>query len=153
MRIRLPVALLFLTLFPGLIAQVNSGSLHELEWILGTWERQNARLGVIHIEEWRKVSDHFYQGFGLAMSGSDTVLFEGLGIKAEEGTLYYIADVKENPAPVKFKIISLGKQSFISENPEHDAPKRIEYFLEGKIMTARVSWDQGGFDAVFMKLE
>jgi hypothetical protein len=132
---------------------VKTASLEDFEWIIGTWERQNARPGVTHMEKWWKISDQHLKGFGLAMSGSDTTLYEGLGIKIEDGTPYYIAEVKENPGPVYFKIVSLEENSFVSENPEHEAPKKIEYRLDEKIMTATLSWDQGGFEIVFLKVE
>ncbi len=144
---------LFLFLSFGLFAQQNMSTLNELEWILGDWQRQNSKPGETHHEKWWKISDQQFQGIGVVLAGLDTVFVEKLGIMIREGNVYYIADVPENPGPVYFKFTSWETNSFVSENPEHDAPKKIAYYLEGNIMTAEVSWDDGGFDAVFKKLE
>jgi hypothetical protein len=153
MIIKSLIAFLFLSISNGLIAQVNKDSLKELEWILGTWKRQNSKPGQTHHEKWWKVSDQHLQGIGVVMEGLDTVFIEKLGIKIEEGKVYYIADVPENAEPVYFKFTNSDGNSFVSENLEHDVPKKIAYYLEGSTLTAKVSWDNGGFEAVFVKLE
>ena len=152
---KLPIFILFLFLCFGLSAQENEtiASLNRLEWIIGTWERQNGKPGEIHHERWQKVSDQHLKGIGVVVVGSDTIFVEKLAIRVEEGIVYYIADVKENPEPVYFKFTSWEENSFVSENPKHDAPKKIAYNLEGDIMTAKVSWDDGGFEAIFKKIE
>lgn len=153
MKTKTSILILFLLLSFGLKAQEQHGSLKDLEWILGTWIRQNAKAGELQQERWWRISDREFRGMGMVTRDSDTVFVEKLGILLEDGSLYYVADVPENPTPVYFKFTSQGKQAFVSENPLHDAPKRIAYELEGKVMTARVSWDGGGFEAVFKKEE
>jgi hypothetical protein len=153
MKSRLSILFLLLSLSNGLSGQENKKTLHELEWILGNWKRLNSEPGVIHLEKWWKVSDQQFQGIGLTMKDTDTLFVEKLFIRMKGEDTYYIAEVEENPAPVYFKFTSWERNSFVSENPEHDAPKKIEYILKGKEMTARVSWDDGGFEAVFIKLE
>ena len=153
MKTKTSILILFLLLSSGLKAQEQDGSLKDLEWILGTWIRQNAKAGELQQERWWKISDREFRGMGVVTRDSDTVFVEKLGILLEDGNLYYVADVPDNPTPVYFKFTSKGKHSFISENPRHDAPKKIAYELEGKVMTARVSWDGGGFDAVFKRNE
>jgi len=145
------VLILFLSVSFGLTAQVNNDTLEDLEWILGTWERQNVQPGRTQQEIWKKISDKHYQGIGISLQGTDTVFIENLDIRIEGGNVYYIAEVEENPAPVYFKFTSWEKDSFVSENPEHDAPKKIAYFLEGNSMRVKVSWDNGGFEVVFVK--
>ena len=153
MKVKALAILILIFVFADLSAQEKSGSIEDLEWILGTWERQNAKPGTTHIEKWWKASDHYFKGYGLSKAGSDTIFLEKLGIIAEEGSIYYVADVPENPEPVKFKFTRQGKHSFTSENPQHDAPKKIEYVLEDEVLTAKVSWDQGGFDIIFKKID
>lgn len=146
---------MFLLLFLSveLFGQAGNGSLNELSWILGTWERQNTKPGETHHEIWRKRSDQYFEGLGVIVAGSDTVFVEKLSIIIEEGNAYYIADVPENPEPVYFRFTSWEKNSFESENPEHDVPKKIAYNLNGDILTADVSWDDGGFEVVFKKVK
>jgi hypothetical protein len=153
MKNRFSILGLILVLSLGLSGQETNKTLHELEWILGEWKRLNAEPGVTHLEKWCKVSDQHFQGIGLTMKDRDTLFVEKLFIRIKGEDIFYIAEVEENPAPVYFKFTSWEGNSFVSENPEHDAPKKIEYILKGKEMTAKVSWDDGGFEAVFMKLE
>ncbi len=153
MAIRLSFILVVLSASSGLLAQGANPSLDKLDWILGTWDRQNAKPGIVHKEIWQKVSDQLFTGIGVAMRGADTVFVEKLQIQVDGGEVYYVADVQENPQPVRFKFTSWGDQSFVSENPEHDAPKKIAYLLEEGVMTAKVSWDDGGFDAVFVRFD
>ena len=153
MKNRISIILIFLSLSIGLFGQVKEESLGELEWILGIWERQNGKPGMTQHERWWKISDHEFKGIGIRMIDSDTVFVEKLCIKIEDGDVYYIADVDENPEPVYFKFSNWGEKSFVSENPEHDAPKKIEYLLNGNLITTKVSWDNGGFEVVFMKME
>jgi hypothetical protein len=67
------------------------------------------------------------------------VFVEILEIKIDKGIVYCIADVQDNPDPVYFRFTYLEKNSFISENPDHDVPKKITYNLAWNIMTAKVS--------------
>lgn len=145
------LSLLFFIICSSLLAQEGS-SLDGLHWILGNWERQNGKPGQTHHEKWWKVSDNELRGMGVVTAGKDTLFVEKLGIVMEKGKAYYVAEVPENPAPVYFAFTSWETASFVSENPEHDAPKKIAYSLDGNVMTAAVSWDNGGFEAVFRKM-
>lgn len=143
------VLCLSLALSPGLNAQEHHNTLSDLEWMLGTWIRQNSKPGELQQERWWKISDQEFRGVGVVTRDSDTVFVEKLGIILEDGGIYYVADVPENPAPVYFKFTRLDKHAFVSENPEHDAPQRIAYDLENQQMRVGVSWDGGGFEALF----
>jgi hypothetical protein len=145
------VLLIFLSSL--LSSQEQHAALEGLHWILGNWERQNAKPGQTHQEKWWKVSDNELRGMGVVTAGKDTVFVEKLGIVLEKEKVYYVAEVPENPAPVYFAFTYWDSRSFVSENPEHDAPKKIAYKLEGEVMTAAVSWDNGGFQAVFRKIK
>lgn len=153
MKSTLSILILVIVLSSGFIVDVNKNSLKKLEWIIGTWKRENAKPTETHHERWWKISDQHFEGIGVVMVEDDTAFAEKLSIKIEDGTVYYIADVPGNPAPVYFKFTSWKKSSFVSENPEHDLPKKIAYSLKGNIMTARVSWDNGEFDAIFRKVD
>lgn len=153
MNYKFPIVLLFFLLPVGLFAQDSTDSLKKIEWILGNWERQNAKPGVTQHEKWWKISDLHYQGIGVAIKDRDTIFVEHLHIKIMNKNVFYIADVAENPAPVHFKFTDFGKSSFVSENPDHDIPKKIAYKIDGDNMTADVSWDDGGFKAVFIKMK
>jgi len=100
----------------------------ELNWILGTW-KINTSNGII-IESWKTVNDSTLQGRNYFIKTSnDTIPQESLELTFRKGEWVYIPTVKgqNNDQPVSFKIIFIGKNEFISENPSHDFPQRISY--------------------------
>jgi hypothetical protein len=80
MKFTLFAAILMLSRTCGLFAQDQGNSLRELDWILGTWTRQNSKPGQVQHETWWKISEQHYQGIGMVTAGSDTVFVEKLEI-------------------------------------------------------------------------
>lgn len=131
----------------------SSGSkkLNQLFWLIGTWERQNVKPGKTSHEHWESVSDNTMQGWGVTLAGTDTIFVEKLQIVNNAAGLFYVADVAENAEPVYFKIVALSEQGFVSENPEHDFPKRIAYALNGDQLKVTISGDGKEIDFLFRK--
>lgn len=92
-----------------------------------------------------------WKGTGISMRGADTTMVEKLKIIIDNGELYYVSDVPENNKPIPFRIIELTDKGFASENPKHDFPKRIEYWYDGKTLTATISGDGKSIGFVFEK--
>ncbi len=113
----------------------------KIKWLEGTWNRLNTSIGTIAHERWMENSPNEWIGWGVTLKGSDTTFVEKLKIVKKDNSLYYVADVTENPEPVYFKFTTLTKSGFVCENPDHDFPKKIAYNLNGKIMTAIISGD------------
>lgn len=105
------------------------------------------------LEKWEMESDSVYNGMGLMLSGSDTVLVERLKIVIKDDKLFYIADVPENPKPVLFELTKVGNNYFISKNPEHDFPQEITYRLEDGELKATVSNNTKQIECRFTKQE
>lgn len=128
--------------------------IEDVLWLLGEWQRTNVRAGTTAYEFWEQRSENLLTGIGFSLKEKDTTFVERLKIELKDGTLYYIADVQENAAPVYFKFTEITENGFVSENPEHDFPKMISYELKDGQMTAIIS-DGGekkmGF--VFKKME
>ena len=80
------------------------------------------------------------------------VFLEKIQIVSKNGNIYYVADVKENKAPVYFKFTSLTPDGFVCENPEHDFPKRIEYRLTGSTLTVIISAGAKSQNYLFTRL-
>ena len=142
--------LLFITLF--LSQFTYSQSLKDFKWLVGSWERQNTKPGTTAFESWEKTKEGFI-GMGVSMKEGDTTFVEKLKIVVKEGAIYYVADVASNAEPTYFKVTSVSKNGFVSENPEHDFPKKIEYTLEGNQMTAVISAGEQKMGFVFKKME
>ena len=125
-----------------LAAQVMyAQDLSRISWMLGQWKSVSAKTGNTSYENWTKVSDREWQGngFRLSRSGTDTLFQEKLKIITKDNALYYVADLKENAAPVYFKFTAINEQGFTCENPEHDFPKKISYQREGNKLKATIS--------------
>lgn len=119
---------------------VTGSPLKPLIWLVGEWERVNLKPGMKAQESWTNAGEEL-SGLGLTIKGIDTVFLEKIRIVSKEGSLYYVADVKENKEPVYFKFTSLNPNGFICENPGHDFPKKIDYQLNGTNLTVIISGD------------
>ena len=72
----------------------------SLKWIEGRWERTNVKQGMRANEQWQERAPYQLKGIGVTMKGEDTVFIEKIDIVIKDGNIYYVADVKENKAPV-----------------------------------------------------
>lgn len=109
----------------GYSAQAQEGA--SFQWLVGTWKT----LGANPIaERWTKVNDSTYTGVSWAVRATgDSLMQETIQLRARQGQWSYepLAFGQNNNQPVVFKIIFIGRQEFIAENPAHDFPQRIAY--------------------------
>jgi Domain of unknown function (DUF6265) len=152
---RILLAILLLFHIANVQAQKNSPEIEEqfrsLKWLEGTWERINLKPGLTASESWRMEAPYKLIGLGVTMKGNDTAFLEKIQIRIKGNNLYYIADVRENQAPVDFKFTSLSASGFVCENPEHDFPKKIEYRLNGSNLAVIISANGKSQDYLFVK--
>jgi hypothetical protein len=117
-------------LFTGM--SYSQTDFEKLSWIVDRWVSTDGES--ISYEHWEKSSDNLLTGGSETVKNGDTLFAEKLKIEYYEGNIYYIADVKHNPAPVRFKLVSLSESEAVFENPEHDFPQRITYKqMEGSL--------------------
>lgn len=126
-------------------------SFKKLEWVVGTWDRTNAKPGRTGREHWIKVSEDLLQGYGVSMKGNDTLFVEDVKLLIKDNEIYYVADIKENPNPVYFKLTKIESDEFVCENPDHDFPKKISYRLEGNSLKAITSGDGRENEFIFIR--
>jgi hypothetical protein len=131
---------------------VTKSSFTPFHWLEGKWERQGTKPGQSEFEEWKINHDQQLSGNGITLRNSDTVFVEKLAITNIDQQFYYIADVPGNPSPTRFKITSYSKNEFISENPQHDFPKKITYKKSNTGFTATISGDGKSIDFYFKKV-
>lgn len=141
-----------LILFTLTSCSLKAQEVEQLNWLIGKWERQNVRTGRTAFEAWEQQGSKLV-GQGVTLQGADTVFVEGLSVEEKNGDLFYVANVSSNGKPTLFKITSLDSKGFVSENPEHDFPKKIVYLLEGNTLTATISGDGKDIPFVFKKAE
>lgn len=147
--------LVFLFLIaPQIIAQkrsVDREKISKLSWLTGHWERLGMKDNLRGEERWVLKSDTLYEGVGITTKGNDTLFVEQLQIVCKKDDLFYVAEVSENPSPVWFEIVEIGEHYFKSENPEHDFPKMISYFLKNQSLNVMVSGDNKEVEYYFRK--
>lgn len=124
----------------------------DFKWLEGQWERQNVRPGTTAYETWERESNTKFLGLGISMKGADTTFVEKLSILRKENDWFYVAEVGHNSEPTYFKITSLSKNGFVSENPNHDFPKKIEYKLDATQLTVIISAGEKEIGFVFTRV-
>lgn len=124
-------------------------SLSDLTWLLGSWNRTNAKQGRSGLELWTKISDKEFTGKGINLKGTDTTFIEKLKLISRDNKIYYVADVPENKEPVLFEMTAQSGTHVAFENPKHDFPKKITYDLDGNKLKATISGNGKSIDYWF----
>ncbi len=124
--------LIFINLPVKKIMAQNINKMEKLSWIVDNWISTDGEKK--SLEHWEKVNDDLFIGGSETVKNRDTLFAEKLKIERTGDDIFYIADVKHNPGPVKFKLTSYTETSAVFENPLHDFPQKIIYMLEeGKL--------------------
>ena len=118
----------------ALIMSQEKTEMQKLLWIVDKWVSADGEMR--SIEEWEKKNDNLYTGGSKTIKNGEVIFSEGLKIENTPNGIFYIADVKHNPEPVKFRLTSVSDSSAVFENPAHDFPQKITYLLDGGIMHA-----------------
>lgn len=118
------------------------------DFLLGKWIRVNDKPDKVTYEIWN--SD--FTGLGITLKNKDTVFKEILSIVSINDTLTLKVE-GVNAAATLFKFTSQTDTSFVAENPTHDFPTKIEYWLENQQLKANVSNKKIGIDFVFKRLK
>jgi hypothetical protein len=84
------------------------------------------------------------------LKNNDTIFKEILSITSINDTLTLKVE-GVNESATLFKITNQTDTSFVAENPTHDFPTKIKYWLENKQLKAHVSNKEFGIDFVFEK--
>lgn len=127
------IHLLFLIYAGGNIVAQENNDISKLLWIFDRWVSAGEDESRSY-EHWEKVSDDLYTGGSETIRNGDTVFTEKLRIEKTNDGIFYVADVKHNPEPVKFKLTLSTENEAVFENPLHDFPQKITYRQEeGKL--------------------
>ncbi len=120
----------------------GKASIESLAWMAGTWRGEVE--GVVMEEHWMEPRGGMMPGLHRDARPGGKASFEYLRI--EEGTegLVYEASPQGSPA-TPFPLKALEPRKVVFENPEHDFPQRILYWLDaGGALNARVEDLAGG---------
>ncbi len=106
--------------------KIENLSLDKFRWMTGRWtNNQNGTQ-----EVWKYSDDQsMLEGYAVSFNEetSDSTITEQLKIIEKDGTFIFIAHPASSSTPTEFPIISATDKNFVSYNPDHDFPKRVEY--------------------------
>ncbi|MEL6823115.1 MAG: DUF6265 family protein [Calditrichota bacterium] len=112
--------------------------IEDFGWLVGEWKRSNDKGEKQTYETWTQTSETEYAGHGYTLLKSDTTFQEHMLLVRRDGTWQLEVAGAGNENPVAFKLTEIGEKSFVSENPEHDAPTKIRYARNVDIINAAI---------------
>jgi hypothetical protein len=113
----------------------------SLGWLAGTWEGTDS--GVASEETWTVPRGGTLLGVHRDVRDGRTVSFEFLRIETTPAGLVYLASPQGKPA-TPFTLKELGERKVVFENPNHDFPQRILYWIaEDGALHARIEGKMG----------
>jgi hypothetical protein len=121
------LAILFLALVSlGAPADNPATDLSELGWMVGNWT--GVADGLTMEELWLQPKGNTMLALHRDIKAGRTVSFEFLRIEATTEGITYWASPQGKPA-TPFRLVELGHKRVVFENPSHDFPRRIIYWL------------------------
>lgn len=108
--------------------------LSSLAWMAGCRTLDREQPG--SVEQWTMPAGGSMLGVSRTVRDGKTVFFEFLRIVEEEDGWSGLIAAPAGQETARFKMIDLGTQQVVFENPEHDFPQRIIYRLtaDGKLL-------------------
>ncbi len=102
--------------------------LARLHWLVGHWQRLDGPAG--SEEHWLAARGGMMLGVNRSVSTRGKTSYEYLRIEASDGgPLVYVASPMGRSA-TEFPLLELGERRVTFENPMHDFPRRIRYWLD-----------------------
>jgi hypothetical protein len=132
-------------------AASDRGPIGALAWMAGCWVGEGGE------ECWLAPLGGTMLGVNRGPEREDRQpAFEFLRIVEQDGVLVFLASPGGQAPPVAFPATEIGEARVVFENPEHDFPQRITYWLEdGRTLRARVEaledGEWGGFEATWKR--
>ena len=136
------LALLCALALPGGAQTPAPADLSRLAWLEGRWSGSEG--GRETEEHWTSPAGSALVGMNKAVKAGRMVSFEFLRIQhTKEGTAYLASP--GGAAPTAFPLVELGEARLVFENPAHDFPQRILYWLDAAgALHARIEGSIGG---------
>lgn len=113
-----------------------AADLESVAWLAGRWElRSEGR----HVEEvWLPPAGGLLLGMSREVREGKKTLFENLRIEERADGVFYVASPQGGPT-TDFRLVKSEARRAIFENPTHDFPQRIEYWMDGEQLAAKIS--------------
>jgi len=121
------IALLALALSATVFCNAaNAQKIDQLDWMTGTWAQVKESETVR--ESWLGPQGKLMVAVNLRHSSRRGTAFEFLRITETAAGLSYFGS-PQGKAPVEFKVKEIGEKKVTFENPTHDFPQRILYWI------------------------
>ncbi len=107
-------------------------SIRSFSWLTGNWQMQDKNV----YENWQFANDSLLTAASFHyLNNGQKEVDETISLIRSESNFYYIPVVPDQNQgkPVRFKIVSYTKSSFVAENLQHDFPQRIAYQLQDSL--------------------
>lgn len=124
-RLTCTLLLLLALMLPAIAGDSPKPDLSQVEWLLGTWQRQQKN-GFLY-EHWERGDSTHFSGLAFTLKGKDTLVTERMKMLQTDTALFFVAVVAHNDSAVYFKLTSADSGRMIFENPKHDFPTRVIY--------------------------
>lgn len=141
-------AFAFLICFLFIFSCTTENKTQKPAFLVGKWIRTNDKPESTTYEIWKPN----FTGLGITLKEKDTTFKEILSIVSINDTLTLKVE-GVNETPTLFQFTSQTDTSFVAENPTHDFPTKIKYWLENKQLKAHVSNKEFGIEFVFEKVK
>ena len=106
---------------------LHAQEIEKLSWMTGVWTQN--RDGETVQESWLGPRGNMMAGVNLTTSPKHLTTFEFFRIVTTPSGISYLASPGGKP-PVEFKQKELGDKRVVFENPAHDFPQRVMYWIE-----------------------
>lgn len=133
---------LLLVVFASPAFPEDAATLDDLSWLAGCWTSSE---GGQTIEEcWLAPGGGMMVGMHRTVGADGRASFEFLRIAEVDGGLAYLAS-PGGRTPTPFHLTRHESRKAVFENPEHDFPQRMTYWLDGGgVLHARVEAERDG---------
>jgi hypothetical protein len=136
-------AAVLVAMSPLLPAAAEAPPLDRLAWLAGSWTGGEG--DTVMEEHWTTPAGGMMVGLHRDLRPGRRAFFEFLRIVEEKGQIsYHAMPAGRSPATV-FPLLSMSDRRVVFENPDHDFPQRILYWLdEDGMLHARIEGTEGG---------
>ena len=127
------IILIFLLIAFAFTKSGHENKMQSFKWMIGSWTMQTKRGAIM--ETWTSINDSTMGGESILVKNTGgTTALENTRLICRNKEYFYcsVAHGQNNEEEIKFRITSFSENRFVSENPEHDFPKRITYELVAK---------------------
>jgi hypothetical protein len=123
-------------------AALRAQQIDRLAWLAGTWTEQKD--GNVVQEVWLGPRGQMMIGANLAtFAGRSSYEFVRI-VENSEGMALLASPGGRSP-PTVFKLKELGDKRVVFENPTHDFPQRVLYWIDAQgLLNARIEGQAGG---------